>query len=164
MKADKTIFKKAFKESDKILSQANGQIIENHRTNINWSDIQTILIKKAGLLCENYASDIIIDIDSIKAILDNIRDLTEPVISIAGIRESGVDHDEFVLSQINSYESNYHTGYTKLYYRAILAVEITPIFDEDNKLSNCCLILKDIREELGSEIYRLAQNNMFARN
>ena len=163
MKADKSIFARAFAKTETILKQCEGQIIENHRTNINWSDIQTILIKKAGLLCENYASDIIIDIDSIKAILDNIRDLTEPVISIAGIRESGVDHDEFVLSQINSYESNHHTGYTKLYYRAILAVEITPIF-EDNKLSNCCLILKDIREELGSEIYRLAQNNMFSRD
>lgn len=71
--------------------------------NINYSDILTFLIQKAGTICKHYASDLFISWSSLE------KELKEQGIAygggkyLFGFRESGVDHDTYVLSRLNNY-------------------------------------------------------------
>lgn len=65
---------------------------------LNWCEIQTKLIQLAGKLCDRYASDIIIDINSVQKFIDNGNDFCKEIF-LFGFREFGVDHKAFVISR-----------------------------------------------------------------
>ena len=84
---------------------------------INYSDILTKLIQECGRLCESYAGDLFITWSSI------VRKLEEKTMETSaylfGIREMGVDHNEFILSRCNN-------GSRACYaYRKIYRLDIT---------------------------------------
>ena len=80
---------------------------------INYSSILTKLIQECGRLCESYASDLFITWNSI------VRKLKEKTMDTSaylfGIREMGVDHNEFVLSRYNNSGCYAKHEYRKIY-------------------------------------------------
>ena len=80
---------------------------------INYSTILTKLIKECGRLCERYASDLFIDWHNIE------EDIRNKIIGTStylfGIREDGVDHNEFILSSYNTNGYNAKYRYRKIY-------------------------------------------------
>jgi len=71
-----------------------GQILDNGKTNINWSDIKDKLIRLTAKLTERYASDILYDIKGIEDDLTsgNIQNKTY----LIGFRENGVDGEDWI--------------------------------------------------------------------
>lgn len=84
---------------------------------INYSSILTKLIQECGRLCENYASDLFI---TWNGIVQKLKDKTmETSVYLFGIREMGVDHNEFVLSRYNN-----NGCYAKHEYRKIYRLDV----------------------------------------
>ena len=85
--------------------------------NINYSSILTRLIQECGRLCESYASDLFITWNSI------VRKLEEKTMETSaylfGVREMGVDHNDFVLSRYNT-----NGCYAKHEYRKIYRLDV----------------------------------------
>ena len=79
---------------------------------INYSDILTKLIQECGRLCESYASDLFITWSGIMRKLE--EKTMETSAYLFGIREMGVDHNEFVLSRCNNGGRAYY-AYRKMY-------------------------------------------------
>lgn len=109
------------------------------RISINLSDIYTKLIQEAGRLCDHYASDLLISIDTVKKFVNNPDKWdkyennveyfkndkgTEQISFLFGFRESGVDHREYVESIEEQYGE--HWG---MYYRALWELTITKKID-----------------------------------
>ena len=91
---------------------------------INDSSILTKLIQEAGRWCENYASDLFIDWQTID------QKLKDPEYTggkyLFGFREMGVDHAPYILFHFN------HNGRSE-YYRSIWCLEIT-VEDQNMKM------------------------------
>lgn len=76
--------------------------------NLNMSDVNSLLIKQAAKHCKHYASDVVIDINSMeKRVLELAEgaikgEVTAPVTEIIffGFRDMGVDGTAFVRSRI----------------------------------------------------------------
>lgn len=84
---------------------------------INYSSILTRLIQECGRLCESYASDLFI---TWNGVAQKLKDKTmETSVYLFGIREMGVDHNEFVLSRYNN-----NGCYAKYEYRKIYRLNI----------------------------------------
>lgn len=71
--------------------------------NINYSDILTFLIQKAGTICKHYASDLFISWSSLENQMKQNGLEYNGGKYLFGFRESGVDHDAYVLSRLNNY-------------------------------------------------------------
>lgn len=81
--------------------------------NINYSSILTKLIQECGRLCESYASDLFITWDGI---VQKLKEKTmETSVHLFGIREMGVDHNEFILSRYNNNGCYAKNEYRKIY-------------------------------------------------
>lgn len=100
----------------------------SHEWDINYSSILTALIQSAGRYCQNYASDLFIDWFAIAKRLENSDDrYTDGVYEyLFGIRKSGVDGINYILSQAN----NNDIGYFSQYYSEIFKLTVT--IDADN--------------------------------
>lgn len=98
--------------------------------NFNYSNIQSRLIQEAGRWCKRYASDILYNLSEIERELDSPN--LEKSIHFFGFRENGVDHAEFILSQLNG-------GSPKEIYRAVWKLEIS-VTNE----SRCTMSLHEI--------------------
>ena len=85
---------------------------------INYSSILTKLIQECGRLCEAWASDLFITWYGIE---QKLKDKTmETSTYLFGIREMGVDHNEFILMRYNN------DGYCAKYeYRKIYRLDVT---------------------------------------
>lgn len=81
------------------------------RHELNWSSIQTRLIREA-VVCSHWASDIIITINSIQSVLDE-GNFTEKEFLI-GFRELGVDGTSYVNARLESPEV-YGNPYFKIF-------------------------------------------------
>ena len=81
------------------------------RHELNWSSIQTRLIREA-VVCSHWASDIIITINSIQSVLDE-GNFTEKEFLI-GFRELGVDGTSYVNARLESPEM-YGNPYFKIF-------------------------------------------------
>ena len=89
---------------------------------INYSSILTKLIQECGRLCESYASDLFITWNEITRKLE--EKTIETSTYLFGIREMGVDHNEFILMRYNN------NGYCAKYeYRKIYRLDV--IMDND---------------------------------
>lgn len=89
---------------------------------INYSSILTKLIQECGRLCESYASDLFITWNEITRKLE--EKTIETSTYLFGIRESGVDHNEFILMRYNN-----NGYYAKYEYRKIYRLDV--IMDND---------------------------------
>lgn len=84
---------------------------------INYSSILTKLIQECGRLCESFASDLFIIWNGIER---RLKDKTiETSVYLFGIREMGVDHNEFILNHYN-----YYGCYAKYEYRKIYRLNV----------------------------------------
>ena len=81
--------------------------------NINYSSILTQLIQECGRLCESYASDLFITwSDIVQKLKDNTM---ETSVYLFGIREMGVDHNEFILNRYKNESFHARHKYRKIY-------------------------------------------------
>ena len=102
-------------EKDFSTKKYNSKVIEAYGRNfdINYSSILTKLIQECGRLCESYASDLFITWNSIVEKLK--AETMETSAYLFGIREMGVDHNEFVLMRYNNYGYHARHEYRKIY-------------------------------------------------
>lgn len=83
------------------IHKANGYLSAySGKYDINTSGILTRLIQEAGRFCENYASDLFIDWESVE---NRIKSDDKIFMStfLFGFRQNGVDHSTFILSRYN---------------------------------------------------------------
>ena len=106
------------KESGTIRTNSD----EDIKTSINLSSIYDTLIYNTGRFTERFASDLIIDIHNLEEAVFNKPFENKDRIFLFGMRRDGVDHNNYIYSNIKSYASQ--TGYLNTYYRKILAVKI----------------------------------------
>ena len=118
--------REAFSLADKTLVKEKSK-----RNDINMSSIATILIQNVGRFTERFASDFIIDWDSVR---DLIKDAApgDNSIVVFGIRRNGVDHTTFLMNKL---QEQAHMPYLNVEaeYRKIFAVRVT--MDEDGYLT-----------------------------
>ena len=100
------------KKSEEFVEKA--WIVNEEAWGLNLSGLFTLLIKEAGRICDDYASDLLYDIDEMKADLKN-RDAfakskrysnaggVERLTYLLGFRDKGVDHKEWVESGEQAY-------------------------------------------------------------
>ena len=103
------------KEKDFSTKTYYSQVIEaeGRDFDINCSSILTKLIQECGRLCESYASDLFITWSGIER---KLKEKTmETSVHLFGIREMGVDHNEFILSRYNNYGCYARYEYRKIY-------------------------------------------------
>ena len=80
---------------------------------INYSSILTRLIQECGRLCESHASDLFI---TWNGIIQKLKEKTMGTsVYLFGIREMGVDSNEFVINRYNNYGSYARHEYRKIY-------------------------------------------------
>lgn len=86
--------------------------------------IAGILIQNVGRFCESHAADFLIDWDRITKIIKEKENDPNPSISYValGIRELGIDGNEFLITRINEAKDPYE--FTQNYYRKIFIVAI----------------------------------------
>lgn len=116
------------------------------RHELNWSSIQTRLIREA-VVCSHWASDIIITIDHIQSVLDE-GNFTEKEFLI-GFRELGVDGTSYVNARLESPEM-YGNPYFKIFKLTVTCDEcdwVTLELSEEE-------LPKSSRIELGEKIMR----------
>ena len=97
----------------------NTEVVEAYGRDfdINYSSVLTKLIQECGRLCESYASDLFI---TWNGIYQKIKEKTmETSVYLFGIREMGVDHNEFVVSRYNN-----NGCYAKYEYRKIYRLDV----------------------------------------
>ena len=109
-------------EKDFSTKTYNSKVIEAQGRNydINYSSILTKLIQECGRLCESYASDLFITWCGIKQKLE--EETMETSVYLFGIREMGVDHNEFIINRYNNYGCYAKHEYRKM-YRLNIVVE-----------------------------------------
>lgn len=88
---------------------------------INYSDILSKLIQETGRLCDHYASDLFISWNEIEEGLKNPD--WHGGKFLFGLRDSGVDHNSFVLSRYNQEQRYARYNYRKMYL-LIVTVEL----------------------------------------
>ena len=111
-------------EKDFSSKRYSSEVIEaqGRDFDINYSSILTKLIQECGRLCEAWASDLFITWNGIEK---KLKDKTmETSTYLFGIREMGVDHNDFILIKFNN------DGYCGRYeYRKIYRLDV--VVDED---------------------------------
>ena len=101
------------KDFSRIAYKAKAIKAEGRDFKINYSSILTKLIQECGRLCESYASDLFIDWGIIDKKLQ--EKTLETSVHLFGIREMGVDHNEFILNRYNNYGCYARYEYRKIY-------------------------------------------------
>lgn len=127
--------------------KATGQV-----GNINISSIITKLIQETGRFTENYASDLLYDIDHVIAMTEKHKVMPgENVIIGFGIRENGVDGNSFLMNRLKDSLGYYGYPDYARNYRKIYAVRIRNRYKQPNMLDgipDCEVILRDITHSL----------------
>ena len=93
----------------------NTEVIEacGRDFDINYTSILTKLIQECGRLCESYASDLFV---TWNGIYQKLKEKTmETSAYLFGIREMGVDHNEFIISRYNNNGYYARNEYRKIY-------------------------------------------------
>lgn len=114
----------------KLVEESYGQVVDSRSVdgkrlktcNINMSSIYSLLIKEAAK-CDHYASDVVIDIESVEEQLKNAQTSWD---YFFGFRDMGVDGPSFVKIRLEKAASMDETP-----YRALYRLVCTP--DADNK-------------------------------
>lgn len=124
----------------------------DEKYNFNISTMLTLLIQETGRYTERFASDVIISINFMtKALEDPFAN--NGALFLFGIREDGVDHYEFVRSQMKNNLGN--PAYFKQYYRKMYAIHLTVQKFDDSDVHKACITMKEIRGELSHALWSL---------
>ena len=89
--------------------------------------VQTALIQITGRFCETYASDLIITLAQLDAFVEDhdiCTDTEDRWVIPVGIRDSGVDHESFILDRLNNNRTAYGYTHAESVYRKILAIVV----------------------------------------
>lgn len=121
------------KKHQNILYQAQFYLNETPTSELNIADLQTILIQITGRFCERYASDLLLTLADIEPFTKQAVVTDNSTWSIGiGIRENGVDHNNFILARLN--ETKRHGSnliYPTTVYRKLLVLQIEDTKDEN---------------------------------
>lgn len=139
-------------KSQKILANENYEIDNEykHDYDLNACEIQSKLIYFTGRFCERFASDIILTLNNLDAFLHNCK-ITEQkqwVIGV-GIRENGVDHNLFIMNQLERTITNpFGHPNPRECYRKLLAINIQDIPNKNNSGGKRIITLVDIINDI----------------
>lgn len=109
------------------IKQEQFLIDETPTDELNISDIQTKLIQITGRFCEHHADDLLLTFAEIEAFAKNASFKGENrwIIGI-GIRESGVDHNAFIMGRLRNTKHDFsNLVYPEHVYRKLLLLDIT---------------------------------------
>lgn len=102
-------------------------MIDRKKVAVNYTNIQSFLIKEAGSLCDCYASDLLFNLKEVDELLHQTEtDFHERV--AFGFRKSGVDSNKFTLSRLS--QPNMY-GFITNEYRALYVLDIDMSHTED---------------------------------
>ena len=145
MKYYDKVIEDAFERSNDIIATECG----SKWSNLNISSITTKLIQETGRFCENYASDLLINIDRMNEHIKEMDVLKTPEKAYVafGIRQLGVDGNAYVALRI--YEGGQHASYKVIsdYYRKIFCVKISRRVNEFGLLETT-VELKNIQSSI----------------
>lgn len=111
---------KTAKGNGNLLASEHGRV-----DNINMSSIYSKCINAAGRWCERFSSDLLIDVRTIDEYIKTPSDGPEMRIFGLGFRESGVDHNSFLMARIReTMDHATHYCYPERTYRKIYAVVV----------------------------------------
>lgn len=120
--------------------------------------IHTLLIQETGRYVESYASDLLVSIEELDTALKlaGLKKIKDPgykhkAIYAFALRESGVDHVDYVTSQMKNYRHN--PSNFDYYYRKIYAIGIETV--DDNGFPAIKIEMKEIRKELGYVLWKI---------
>lgn len=85
--------------------------VHDGKAEINYSSITSELIKAAGTLCEDYASDVYYDLQLLETWVKELRS----ELTFIGIRNSGVDGYNFVKCRLENSATYGANNYIRLY-------------------------------------------------
>ena len=140
---DDQIVRKAFESSNPGMNiVATGKLTKNGNYCINLSDIFTKLIQETGRFVEQYASDLIIECDSIRDAAKCPADNQSQFFAI-GLRKYGVDGNSYVVN-------NMRNDWNSEHYRRIYGIAIT--YSDDDAMH---VELRDIQSEIAMLAYRM---------
>lgn len=132
----------------------------------NISGILTKLIQDVGRFSENWSSDCLYSIATLRELSE--KEFTLPddkpldEILVFGIRRNGVDHDSYVMTELAK-TRDYRSGYIypERHYRRILAVRVRAEVDYDLHRIRTDFSLRDITHSLhGIETADLKENQV----
>lgn len=152
-----------FNESNNICCDACTYInMNNHydESDINVSDIATRLIQETGRWVEHWASDFIITWDTVrKCINEHMKttDILPTKVFFFGLRSNGVDHTEYIASNLYG-----DTGLNPYLYRKVFAVQVMDVTDDDTD-KRVLVTLKDVTSRIVSETMRIRNERMFVK-
>ncbi len=90
---------------------------------LNISSIGTALIQNVGRFVENYASDLFYDWETLKRVIKESKP-GDNSIMLFGLRDSGVDGSDFVMSHANSSRNAFGNSHMTDRYRKLFAVRV----------------------------------------
>ena len=140
-------------ENDRdIIAEEDITIFPSNPGEMNASTIQSKLIEITGRFCERYASDLICTFADLQPfIVPSVPDHPDRWIIGVGIRDSGVDHNAFIMARLKETQSApFHYVHPSMKYRKILALDIVENIDESGYFVRT-IKLKDI----GSHIIKI---------
>ena len=127
---DAKTIQNAFDRNEKFLYYTR-EPIPHALEDINMSAIYTKMIQYVGRYAERFASDLLIDIDTINKTIETLKDIKEPERKIfcLGIRRDGVDGNGFLMARIkqSAHDNIYKYIHITHEYRSVLALEIKVI-------------------------------------
>lgn len=89
-------------------------------SNINYSDILSKLIMEAGTTCKHYASDLFISWENLLLDISKIETEKAEMIRYFGFRESGVDHESYILTKLSAPDCYGKHPYQSIYRLTVL--------------------------------------------
>lgn len=105
-------------------------MLDRKKVAVNYTNIQSFLIKEAGSLCDHYASDLILNLEEVDEILHQTKTDFHKRIAF-GFRKFGVDGNKFTLSRLS--QPNMYGSITNE-YRALYVLDIDMNHMEENGL------------------------------
>lgn len=105
-------------------------MIDRKKVAVNYTNIQSFLIKEAGSLCDFYASDLLFNLKEVDELLHQTETDFHKRIAF-GFRKSGVDGNKFTLSRLS--QPNMYGSITNE-YRALYVLDIDMNHMEENGL------------------------------
>lgn len=147
------ILKAVYDEQANVIMTANSTLSTNNpdKIAINFADIYSLLITDTGRYTERYASDILIDINSMERDICNNLETVNDNVYMFGIRRDGVDHFDYIKSNMIDYMNNH--AYIREYYRKIYAIKINTEFISDRAYVTATL--KDITADVAQATWKL---------
>ena len=123
-------------------------------TDVNTSSIATILIQHIGRFCEHYASDFLITWKSVENCISTLpsnNHTTTQDIFTFGIRENGVDGNDFLIERLKEWHNNMQPYRANEFYRKIFALEVKKEYSDSLNTYIITCTLKDISKNIKYE-------------